>query len=586
MKKFLITLALLLGTVVSVAQTSDLKKQELKNGLECYLYSVGHGLFVNGAGAWNTQAIMSHVPLKAQLEQNGEKWRIKVIGTTVSGKTINGYMKREKAAGADMVFVDGKASNDIDWIVTPCGENNYTLSDTNGKYLAVSNTITNTQTNSAVYGPYFNQEYSDNDAQWAFVSTDATSTSLISNLVAKSSLNASKDLTFLMQSPECSNISGWAVDGDLPTDLLKVKNSSDVKITNLDGSCIEYWKGGNNSSKSGRVYYRLSSMPAGTYRLTAKVFNKSVNASSDAQPTMFFGNTMINFTNYDTDHTQEYVVYAQTTSTGDLDFGFQLPVGTMWVGVDNIKLETVGGANELLWDIAGDNVKADCNVIADETCINLNIVEAATGFNNSVRQFTASTLSYNRVLVPKQPTTVCLPFALSNTETSSLGKFYSLSDLDNGTLLFKEVSATEANKPYLFIPEVETFAEYSDKVVATTPSDLSEEASGISMTGSLKRTALRSDSEHTLYAYNNGSFVKISSSADAYLPAFRAYISVPAGNDAPSKLNVNLSSETTGITSISGHNVADAVYTIDGCKVVNPARKGLYISNGKKKIFK
>ena len=50
---------------------------------------------------------------------------------------------------------------------------------------------------------------------------------------------------------------------------------------------------------------------------------------------------------------------------------------------------------------------------------------------------------------------------------------------------------------------------------------------------------------------------------------------------------LDIDGETTAISAVSGSPADNgAVYTLDGRKVTNPAKKGVYIVNGKKVIIK
>lgn len=234
------------------------------------------------------------------------------------------------------------------------------------------------------------------------------------------------------------------------------------------------------------------------------------------------------------------------------------------------------------------NATCPGNVVTDGTCANYNLVDDKYGMNKIETAFTANNLTYNRALTSGTKTTVCLPFSLTAEEAAALGSFYTLKGLADNTLSFEIASAVEANKPYLFVPKTEAFNSFTNKTIAITPESLSQAATDNSatMVGTLQRTTLRSSASETLYAYNNGEFVKISSTADAYLPAFRAYISVPASTAA--KLAIRLDDNTTtGISMGTVESNADAaIYTVDGMKVSKPTKKGVYVRNGKKYVVK
>lgn len=591
-KTLLVAALTIASSVSSTAQTSKLQA-ELVSGGEYYMYSVGHGLFVNGAGAFDTQAILSSTPMKVKMEETDGKWTIYRQEKPISGSAKDQYyFKRETAAGADMIFVDGNVTQEIKWKITDMGEHQYKIQapDAAGEEdacMGVRSDLKNTQTKSCVYGPYFNQSYSEKDCLWAFVKAEDY-TEDMKPLIAKTAIRyatatAPYDFNYMLKSPSCDNINGWALDGTLTnrSDLLKSKTN-----TGFSGKCIEYWKYGT-SSDEGKMFYRISSLPAGTYRLTAKVFENHELSDSDIRPDFFFGDTRFEFSEPITTATEK-VFYTQHKADGDLDFGFTLPVGKIWVIIDDLKLEAVGGPNAILTNVE-DNATYSGNVVtAGNTCKNYDLVDDKYGMNNIATAFTAENVTYNRQLTSGTTTTVCLPFSLTAEEAAELGSFYTLKGLADNTLSFEIASVVEANKPYLFVPKTEAFNSFTNKTIAITPGSLSQVANDntATMVGTLQRTTLRSTGEATLYAYNNGEFVKILSSADAYLPAFRAYISVPAISAA--KLAIRLDdNSTTGISMGTVESNADAtIYTVDGVKVSNPTKKGVYVRNGKKYVVK
>ena len=596
-KTLLVAVLTLASSVSAIAQTGKLQA-ELKPDGVYYMYSVGHGLFVNGAGAWDTQAILSTTPMKVKLIENSDDntWYIYTYENPISGKNLTTfYFKRETAAGADMIFVDGNNTHTIKWKITDMGEHQYKIQapDAAGEEdacMGVRSDLNNTQTNSCVYGPYFNQSYNEKDCLWAFVKaedyTEDMKQLIVKTAIRYATATAPYDFNYMLKSPSCSSKDGWAVDGTLGNKtLLKVGEKDQEGFTKY--SNIEYWKGANDASDlTGRMYYRLSSMPAGTYRLTADIYEKDLDASTiTTRPDFFFGDTRMEFASSMLRTTK--VFYAQHKADGDLDFGFTLPAGKIWVIIDELKLEAVGGPNAILTSVE-TNATYPGNYVTGGTCANYNLVDDKYGMNNITTAFTADKLTYNRVLTSGTKTTVCLPFSLTAEEAAALGSFYTLKGLADNTLTFESATTVEANKPYLFIPKTDKFAEYTSKEIAATPDNLSQAATNgnATMVGTLQRTTLCSNAEATLYAYNNGEFVKISSSADAYLPAFRAYISVPASTAA--KLAIHLDdNSTTGISMGTAEGNADAtIYTVDGVKVSEPISKGVYIKNGKKFVVK
>lgn len=379
--KTLLVAALTIASSVSATAQSSNLQAELVSGEEYYLYSVGHGLFVNGAGAFDTQAILSSTPMKVKMEETDGKWTIYRQEKPISGSAKDQYyFKRETAAGADMIFVDGNVTQEIKWKITDMGEHQYKIQapDAAGEEdacMGVRSDLKNTQTKSCVYGPYFNQSYSEKDCLWAFVKAEDY-TEDMKPLIAKTAIRyatatAPYDFNYMLKSPSCDNINGWALDGTLTnrSDLLKSKTN-----TGFSGKCIEYWKYGT-SSDEGKMFYRISSLPAGTYRLTAKVFENHELSDSDIRPDFFFGDTRFEFSEPITTATEK-VFYTQHKADGDLDFGFTLPVGKIWVIIDDLKLEAVGGPNAILTNVE-DNATYSGNVVtAGNTCKNYELLAA------------------------------------------------------------------------------------------------------------------------------------------------------------------------------------------------------------------
>ena len=225
------------------------------------------------------------------------------------------------------------------------------------------------------------------------------------------------------------------------------------------------------------------------------------------------------------------------------------------------------------------------NVITSGVCASL-----ALSDGNPFRapdDFTATSVTYNRALIEDQTTTVCLPFALSTEEAATMGKFYTLTSLDGETLNFtRDEDEISANTPYLFVPSATAFEEYSSKSIDATPASLSVAGTGCTFIGTMERTLLKSDGSNTIYAYNNGSFVQIGSTNGAYLPAFRAYISIPSGVSVKA-LNIKLDDTETAISEVKKEGVKSkkTIFNVAGQRM-SKLQKGLNIVNGKKVLVK
>jgi hypothetical protein len=189
--------------------------------------------------------------------------------------------------------------------------------------------------------------------------------------------------------------------------------------------------------------------------------------------------------------------------------------------------------------------------------------------------------------------TVCVPFALDDTQAAELGTFYTLSAHSGNTITMESVDATEANKAYMFKPAKETFSAEMVDVKKADP--VRTTVSSLSFLGTYQQiTGLNSTAAFVYYCFMQdgpqaGKFVKITS--DVTVNPFRAYMELPASKSLARVLDLNfgeggatgIGSLTPNPSSIGEGNVG--VYDLQGRRVLYP-KKGLYILTGKKVIIK
>lgn len=204
-----------------------------------------------------------------------------------------------------------------------------------------------------------------------------------------------------------------------------------------------------------------------------------------------------------------------------------------------------------------------------------------------------SNVSYDRVFTKDQPSTVCLPFALTAEELANVGKAYTLSAVSGSKATFTPAAAIEAYKPYLLIPSadgklLENIAAAKD--IADVPVEAKTSVSGsYSFVGTLqaKESVKTEGMEVYGFSANEGKFVHASDKAS--IDAFRAYISVPStalSTAASRSIDLDFGG-TTGINEIQNVQSSSAAATYDVAgKRVGKNYKGVVISNGKKKIQK
>lgn len=204
-----------------------------------------------------------------------------------------------------------------------------------------------------------------------------------------------------------------------------------------------------------------------------------------------------------------------------------------------------------------------------------------------------SKVSYDRTFTQNQPSTVCLPFALTAEELANVGKAYTLSAVSGSKATFTPVEAIEAYKPYLLIPSAD--GKLLEKIsaakdIADVPDETKTSVSGgYSFVGTLQaETSVKKDGMEVYgFSASEGKFVHASDKAS--IDAFRAYISVPStalSTAASRSIDLDFGG-TTGINEIQNAHSSSAAATYDVAgKRVGKNYKGVVISNGKKMIQK
>lgn len=204
-----------------------------------------------------------------------------------------------------------------------------------------------------------------------------------------------------------------------------------------------------------------------------------------------------------------------------------------------------------------------------------------------------SNVSYDRVFTKDQPSTVCLPFALTAEELANVGKAYTLSEVSGSKATFTPVQSIEAYKPYLLIPSasgklLENIAAAKD--IADVPHETKTSVSGgYSFVGTLqaKKSVKTPNTEVYGFSAKDGKFVHASDKAS--IDAFRAYIAVQTtalSTAASRSIDIDFGG-TTGINEIQNAHSSSAAATYDVAgKRVDKNYKGVVIRNGKKMIQK
>lgn len=204
-----------------------------------------------------------------------------------------------------------------------------------------------------------------------------------------------------------------------------------------------------------------------------------------------------------------------------------------------------------------------------------------------------SNVSYDRNFIQDQPSTICLPFALTAEELAKVGKAYTLSAVSGSKAIFTPVQEIKAYTPYLLIPSatdklLEDIAAAKD--ITAVPDEAKTSVPGsYSFVGTLqaKESVKQKGMEIYGFSASKGKFVHVG--ADASIKAFRAYIAVPStvlSTAASRSIDIDFGG-TTGINEIQNAHSSSAAATYDVTgKRVGKNYKGVVICNGKKMIQK
>jgi hypothetical protein len=221
------------------------------------------------------------------------------------------------------------------------------------------------------------------------------------------------------------------------------------------------------------------------------------------------------------------------------------------------------------------------NVVVGTTASSLSLTDGNDW--GVTKDFTAEAVSYDRVFNTdaNYVQSFVLPFGFTVPTGTTVAE---LSSVNGDNLVFKPVTETVANKPYLVVT---TDADFINKltnvqVKATTGADLTTTVEGVSHIGSYTAQNVEG-----VYGYANGKFVKATTGS---VKPFRTYIKVAGTQAAPMAFGVNIEGTVTGINNATTAATAkEAIYNLQGVRVSGDLKhltKGVYIVNGQKVVVK
>lgn len=222
------------------------------------------------------------------------------------------------------------------------------------------------------------------------------------------------------------------------------------------------------------------------------------------------------------------------------------------------------------------------NVVVGTTASSLSLTDGNDW--GVTKNFTAAAVSYDRVFKTdaNYVQSFVLPFGFTVPADITVAE---LSSVNGENLVFKPVTETVANKPYLVVTTDKNFINKltNVQVKATTGADLTTTVDGVSHIGSYTAQNVAN-----VYGYADGKFVKANTGS---VKPFRTYVKVTGSEGAaPMAFGVNIEGTVTGINNATTAATAkEAIYNLQGVRVSGDLKhltKGVYIVNGQKVVVK
>ena len=178
-----------------------------------------------------------------------------------------------------------------------------------------------------------------------------------------------------------------------------------------------------------------------------------------------------------------------------------------------------------------------------------------------------TTFSLPRYFNAGQPSTVCLPFALTAAQATDAGDFYEFVAFDGTNLGFNPVTEPQAYTPYLFIPaKAYPFKNITTSLKAVNSSALNITKGTATFKGMLQhKDNVRSAESGTVYGYDatNGEFVQVTGDRVS-INAFRAYIVISSGAALAPRLRVTIHNAPTAVENVQSENIQGTKVLRDG----------------------
>ena len=315
-------------------------------------------------------------------------------------------------------------------------------------------------------------------------------------------------------------------------------------------------------------------------------FNKNGGTGNDMAAQSFTYDKAQNLTANAYERTGYSFAGWATTAEGDVLYSDKQSVSNLATTQDaNVELFAKWTKNEFAL-LNDDSEAAEKNAIIISSYAN----------DGKVYEVTLS----GRTLTADNWNTLCLPFNLSAAQIESIfgsgTKVKTLSSYSNDgstvTITYEDATTIEAGKPYIIKPtNTVVNPVFTGVTINNTMNDVT--VGGATFKGTYSPVALTANDKRKLFLANNMLWFP---TANLTVKSCRAYFEltdeVPETTQGAPSIVIDYGDESTGILSIDHSpftidHSSGAWYTLDGRKLDGkPAKKGMYIVNGRKAIVK
>ena len=320
-------------------------------------------------------------------------------------------------------------------------------------------------------------------------------------------------------------------------------------------------------------------------------FSLTVNAASLTGATVALSQTSYDYDGTAKEPTVSAVILngkVLTSSDYDVSYSNNTNAGTATVTVTG-KGNYTGTASQTFTINSVTTTDGNITVVdgGSETVLTINDMGNQQG-KTVTPDLQVTTLNYYRSLNASDESvyTVCLPYA---PKTDASLKYYTLTGCEGTTLKFDEITgAPQAHTPYLVSASKTTDigTENLNEVITMSQTvSNSFSAGNYVMKGSLSGfTHDQSVGKYILQSGNRWGLV--GSDTHAYIPPFRAYIEATVSGAR--MLDSSFYDEATGIYSLRtvDRDGTERYYDLNGRRIDDPKKTGIYIRNGRKEVLK